>query len=115
MPGGARRRGGSAERALEALDAGHERARRRVDLGRGGLHERELELGAGVGAVLDRAQRGGQQVEQPHDVAAADARGLLGEALVALGRHAQLGGHLAQRLDDEQLARVGLEVAWRTA
>ena len=41
--------------------------------------------------------------------------GLLGEARVAVGRDAQLGRNLAERLDDEQLARVGLEVAHELA
>ena len=36
--------------------------------------------------------------------------GLLGEALVAVGGQPQLVRHLAQRLHDEQVARVGLEV-----
>ena len=81
----------------------------------GRLDQRQLELGAGVGAVLHRAQRGGDQVEQPHDVDRRDVCGLRGEPLVVLGRHAQLGRHLAERLDDHQRARVGLEVAEEAA
>ena len=66
-------------RASSACDRGVER-------GGGRLDERELELRAGVGAVLHRAQRGGEQVEQPHDVARRDALGLLGQPRVVLGR-----------------------------
>ena len=83
----------------------------RVDLGRGGLDQRELELRARVGAGLQRLERAGEQVEQAHDLGATRARRLLGQALVALGSHAQLRRHLAERLHDQQLARVRLEVA----
>ena len=97
---------------LEALEAREQRLDRGLVGGHGGLDERELELGAGVRAVLHRAQRGGDQVEQAHDVAGADALRLLAQPLVLLGRHGQLGRDLAaERLHDHQPARVRLEVA----
>ena len=43
-------------------------------------------------------------------VAVCDALGLRGERRVGLGRERQLGGHLAERLHDEQLARAHLEI-----
>ena len=48
---------------------------------------------------------------KPDEVAAADAPGLLLQARVAVGRDVQLRRDVAERLGDEQLARVGLEVA----
>ena len=98
------------QRGFQALDARHQGAGAGVDLGGGGLDQRRLQAGARVGPVLDRAQGLGQEVEQAHEARARHARGLLGEALVDVGGQAQLGGHLAQRLHDEQVARVGLEV-----
>ena len=47
--------------------------------------------------------------------ACADAAGLLGQARVAIGRDRDLGRDRAERLDDEQLARVDLEVAHEAA
>ena len=84
-------------------------------LGLGALDQRELELGARVGAVLHRAQRVGDQVEQPDDGRRADAAGLLGEPVVLLGGHAQLLGHLAERLDDHQPAQMRLQIAEEAA
>ena len=110
-----RRRGGDRAAALEPLEAGQQRLDRGLEVGRGGLDERELELGAGVGAVLHRAQGGGDQLEQADDLGAADALGLLGQALVLLGRDAQLGRHLAEHLHDHQPAGVGLEVGEEAA
>ena len=66
---------------------------------------------ARVGAILDRAQRDGQQVEQPHEVGLGDPLRLRGEPLVALGSHPQLVRDTAERTHDEQFARVDFEVA----
>ena len=105
-----RRRGRAAERGLEALHARHQRAGGGIDLRRGGLDQGRLQARARVGPVLDRAQGLGQEVEQAHEARTRDAPGLLGEALVAVGGQPQLVRDLPQRLHDEQVARVGLEV-----
>ena len=79
--------------------------------GRGGLHERELEARARVGAGAHRLHRRAEQLEQAHDDGAGHALGLRAQRRVGLGRERQLGRHLAERLHDEQLARAHLEVA----
>ncbi len=96
--------------ALEELDAREERPERTVEERARGLDERELELRAGVRAGLDGLERGAELLEQAHRGALADARGLRGEARVDLGAQRELGGDLAERRDDEQLARAHLEV-----
>ena len=53
----------------------------------------------------------GDEVEQADDVGPREALRLSGQPSVALGSDAQLGGHLAEHLDGEQLAAVDLEVA----
>jgi hypothetical protein len=96
---------------LEALHPRQQRPRRRLERRLGRLHQGQLELGAGVGAVLHRAQRGGDQIQEPHDLGRRDAVGLLGQALVVLGRDGQLGRDLAERARHQQRPGVGLEVA----
>src|SRR5205085_12458585 len=70
----------SGQRRLELLDAGEQRADRRLQRRRGRLDQRELELGALVGTRLDRLQRGGQDLEQPDDGDPRYPGGLLGQA-----------------------------------
>ena len=114
----ARRRGRAGAPASRASSRSIRASSALVDgscAGSARLHERELELGAGVGAVLERAQRGGDQLQQAHDVAGRDRLRLRDEPLVLLGRDAQLGRQLAERLHDHQRARVRLEVAEEAA
>ena len=108
-------RAAGRRRAPRGAPPGEQRLGRRLERRLGRLDQRQLELGAGVRAVLHRAQRGGDQVEQPHDVGRGDAVGLLGQALVLLRRDRQLGRHLAERARDQQRAGVRLEVARRSA
>ena len=109
--GRGRARAATLERRLEPADPGQQRLRRGVDLGRRGLHQRELEPGPRVRAVLHRAHRGAEQLEQPHEVRRLDALRLVGQPRVPLGRHAQLRGNGAERAHDEQLTSVRLDVA----
>src|SRR3954454_18285331 len=81
-------------------------ARARVYLGAGGLRQGELELRAGVGTVAHRLHRRCEQIEDANCVGMGDARGLLGQALVAVGGDRDLRRHAAERVHHEQLARV---------
>ena len=107
--------GSGRERRLDALEAGEQRAHRGVDLRRGRLHDRQLELGARLGAGLDGLERLGEQLEHAHDGGGRHACRLIAERGVELGRHGQLRGNGPERLDDEQLAGAGLEVAQERA
>jgi hypothetical protein len=108
-------RAAAGQRGLQRSMPREQRLRRRVDLRLGGLDERELELGARLGPRLDGLERRGEQLEQPDDVAARELGRPAGPAGVAVGGHGDLGRDLAERADDEQVARVGLEVAQERA
>ena len=97
--------------ALQAGDALLQGLDRRLQVGLRRLDQRELELGARVGAVLHGAQGVGDQLEQADELGAADAAGLLGQALVLLRGDRELGRERAEHLGDQQAAGVGLEVA----
>ena len=102
---------GAAGAALQPVDPGEQRLHRRLEVRRRRLDQRELELGAGVRAVLHRAERVGDQVQQAHDLRPADPARLLGQPLVLLGRDVQLGRDVTEHLHDHQRPGVGLEVA----
>ena len=105
------RRAGRRRAALEPLDPGQQRGRRRVDLGCRRLDQDQLELDPGLSAVGGGLERPGDQVEQPDGVGLEQRLRLFGQAAVALGRDPQLGRDLAEDLHGQQLARVNLEVA----
>ena len=96
---------------LQALDAREQRGRRGVDVGPRGLHQRELQAGAPVGARTHGLHRRAERLEQAHDESARHSLGLRRERGVGLGRQRQLARDFAQRLHDEQLARAHLQVA----
>ena len=106
---------GWARAIFKPLDPRQQRRHRRVELGRGGLDQHELELDPRLGAVRGRVERRRDQVEQPDRVGLGQRGGLLGEAVVALGGDPQLGRDLAEHLDRQQLAAVDLEVAQHLA
>src|SRR5262245_17826860 len=64
-----------------------------------------------IGAVLDSAQRLGERLEQPHEIGLRQAARLCLEARITLGRDPQLFRHVTEGPDDEQLARMYLEIA----
>ena len=105
-----RRRVAAEQRVLEPLDPRQQRRGGRIHLRRGGLDQDELELDAGLGSVGGRIERARDEVQQPHHVGAGQRLGLSLQALVTLGGHPQLLGHLLQDLDGEQLPTVDLKV-----
>ena len=101
--------------AFQALDARGERARDGIELGLGGLHERELELGARVGAGPHGLQRRAEQLEQPHRGAGPDALRPARQARVELGCQRELGGDLAEgRTTSSSRARTSRSRGERT-
>ena len=103
-PARARRRRGAparpaSSRSIRACSA----LRDGSSSGVGRLDERELELRAGVGAVLHRAQRGGDQLEQPHDARPRPTRRACSARRSSCsGVTRQLGRDLAEHLRDHQ-------------
>ena len=74
------------------------------------LQQRELELDARLGAVLDRGAGAREQVDRAQHLRLRQPVGLRVEAVGVLGGHGEGGGHLAERLDDEEVAQVLREV-----
>ena len=99
-------------RALELLDPEQQRLQRQVGLRLHRLQQRQLELDARLGAVLDRAtarRRAGRSRAAPRP--AASRVGLRVQAVGVLGGDRERVGHLAERLHDEQVAQVRGQVA----
>ena len=103
--------GGAGGPRLQALDPGQQRLQRAVELGAGGLHERELQARAGVGAGTDALHRLAEELQQAQDLVVADAGGLFAQRLVGLGGERQLGRDFLEGLHEQQLAGTRLEVA----
>ncbi len=105
------RRGAAGELLLEPSEAGLQRAERRIDGGVGGLHQRELEHRALVGAVAGGGHRLGEQLQQAGGLVAPDAAGLIVEQPVAVGGEPHLRRDAAEDAADEQVARMALDLA----
>ena len=59
---------------------------------------------------LHAPERNGEQLDRPQELALGEALRLLGEAVAVLGGDRKRVGHVAKRLDDEQVPQVGREV-----
>ena len=100
---------GSRESAL--LDPEEQGLEREVGLRLRGLQQSELELDPRIRAVLDRGQRGGQQIARAKDLSLDEALGLRGNPVGLLGRDRERVRHLPERLHDEKMAQMGREIA----
>src|SRR5215208_430514 len=98
-------------RGLQLVDPEHERLERKVRLRLRGLQECHLKLDARLAAVLHGGDCGGQEVDSAQDLTLGEAAGLVRQPVRLLGRDREGVGHMPERLDHEEVAEMGGEVA----
>ena len=95
---------------LEPLDPCQQGRGRGIDLRRRRLDQDKLELDPGLGAVRGRLEGIGDEVEQADRVGLREGAGLVGQTLISIQGDSQLRRHVAENLNGQQLAGVGLEI-----
>ena len=91
---------------LEQLEAVRQRLSRQVGVRSRDLDERELEREPRVAALPQVVDRDCEQVDQAHDGGLRQLVGLLAKALAGLRCHGKRLGHVAEVLDEQQVAQV---------
>ena len=91
---------------LELLEPERDRLARQVGAGPRHLDERELERQPRVAALAHVLDRDGEQVAEPQHRRLAELVRLRAQPLARLLGHRQRVGHLADVLDEQQVAQV---------